>query len=117
MKCTLMPGIKSLSGSIKQKNGTRIIFKTFSKPSVNREGKTETRVYISQKRERTTPVSDAEKKQWGRFAQAAKILGELSETERIQYAGEWKQNKYIFNGKKYATLRGYMLARIMKERL
>ena len=70
MKCTLMPGIESISGSIKGANGSRLIFKTYKRPSANRKSKTETRVYISHKKKRTKPLSANEIVCRARFAEA-----------------------------------------------
>ena len=81
MKCTLMPGIKSISGSKKQKNGTRIVFKTFSKPSVNRSSETETRVYLMRRQERSTPLSENEIAARNRFSEAATYFKNLSEEQ------------------------------------
>ena len=111
MKCTLMPGIKSISGSMKQKNGTRIVFKTFSKPSVNRSSETETRVYLMRRQERSTPLSENEIAARNRFSEAATYFKNLSEKQRMAYYKPWKSANYCYNGKKYATLRGYVIAR------
>ena len=111
MKCTLMPGIESISGSFKGKNGSRIIFKTYSKPSANRMGKTETRVYLSQKQTRTKPLSENEIACRARFAAARAYAADLSDEQSKQYHDEWKRSDYLFNGKRYATLKGYIMAR------
>ena len=111
MKCILMPGIESISGSIKGKNGSRLIFKTFKRPSVNRPNKTETRCYLSHKRERTKPLSDNEIAARNHFARASYYYTNLTEEQARQYYDEWKRSDYLFNGKRYATLRGYVMAR------
>ena len=87
MKVELAAGIKSLSGSIKQKNGSRIVFKTFSKPSVNRKSDKETRMYLIPPYKRTSPVTKNELRQRTRFAQAADLV----------------------------AFRGFLLAKAMKE--
>lgn len=58
MKVTLMPGIESISGSMKGSMGKRTVFMTFNKP----DGKKETRMYFRRKEdyERKTPVSEHE---------------------------------------------------------
>lgn len=111
MKCTLTSGIESISGSIKQKNGSRIVFKTFSKPSVNRGSKTETHVYLMRRQERSTPLSENEIAARNRFAEAATYFKNLSEEQRMAYYKPWKSANYCYKGKKYATLRGYIVAR------
>lgn len=111
MKCTLMPGIESISGSVKGKNGTRLIFKTYKRPSVNRNGKPETRVYLSKKQQRTKPLSENEMACRVRFAAAGAYAANLTDEQRKQYYDEWKRSSYFFNGKEYATLKGYIIAR------
>jgi hypothetical protein len=117
MKCTLSPGIESISGSVKGLNGSRLIFKTFRRPSVNRPNKTETRVYLSQKKKRTKPLSDKEIacREW--FSAARAFAANLSDEQRQQYHDEWKRSDYLFNGKTYATLKGYIMARFYAENL
>ena len=117
MKCTLTPGIESLSGSVKGKNGSRLIFKTYSRPSVNRKSKTETRCYLSHKQTRTKPLSDNEIACRARFAEARAFAANLSDEQRQQYHDEWKRSDYLFNGKTYATLKGYIMARFYAENL
>ena len=111
MKCTLMPGIKSISGSMKQKNGTRIVFKTFSRPSAKRSSETETRVYLMRQKERSTPLSANEIAARKRFTEAATYFRNLSDEQKMAYYRAWKSADYCFNGKKYVTLRGYIIAR------
>ena len=111
MKCTLMPGIESISGSVKGKNGTRLIFKTYKRPSANRVGKTETRVYLSKKQQRTKPLSEIEFACRARFAAAGAYAASLSDEQRKQFHDEWTRSDYLFNGKRYATLKGYIMAR------
>lgn len=116
MKCTLMPGIKSISGSVKGENGSRLIFKTYSRPSVNHKSEVETRVYLSHKKMRTKPLSDKEIACQARFAEARAYAANLSDEQRKQYYDEWKRSDYLFNGKQYVTLRGYIMARFYAER-
>ena len=115
MKVTLMPGIESISGSVKQRNGKKLVFRTFRKPSASRGGKPETRAYLMTPQERTTPLSEAEMRQRAKFAKAAKKVKQMSEAERKSLAQEWKEKGYQYNGKKYSTFRGYLLAKVMKE--
>lgn len=115
MKVTLTAGIKSLSGSVKQKNGSRIIFKTFTKPSANRKSDKETRMYIMPPHKRTSPVSEKELRQRARFAKAADLVASMPEDEKKRIAEEWRQNKYKYNGKEYKSFRGFLLAKAMNE--
>ena len=116
MRCVLVPGIESLSGSVKGKNGSRLIFKTYSRPSVNRKSKTETRCYLSHKQQRTKPLSDKEIacREW--FSAARTYAANLSDEQAQRYYDEWKRSDYLFNGKRYATLKGYIMARFYAER-
>lgn len=112
MKVTLPAGVKSISGSIKQQNGSLIVFKTFTRPSVNRKkGETETRAYFMPKRERKTLPSEKELAARQRFADATNFFMSLTVEQRERYLQEWKRNNYKFNGKKYAAFRGYIIAK------
>ena len=115
MKVTFAAGVEAISGSIKQKNGSRIVFKTFSKPSVNRKSDKETRMYLIPPYKRTSPVTKNELRQRTRFAQAADLVARMPEDEKKRIAEEWRQNKYKYNGKKYKSFRGFLLAKAMKE--
>ena len=111
MKVILPAGIKAISGSVKQRNGSLLVFRTFTKPAVGRKpGETETRAYFMPKRERRTLPSEKELAARQRFAKATLYFQTLSNGQREMYAKAWKKNKYMFNGKKYATLRGYIVA-------
>ena len=77
MKVTLMPGIESISGSMKQKNGKHVVFRTFRHPSAHRSGdKPETRMYLYNY-ERKTAVTKAERANRGVFAECAKLASQL----------------------------------------
>lgn len=115
MKCTLIPGIESISGSVKGANGSRLIFKTYKRPSANRKSKTETRVYISHKKKRTKPLSENEIVCRARFAEARAYAANLSDEQRKQYLDEWKGSGCRFNGKRYVTVKGYIMARYYAE--
>ena len=111
MKVTLMPEIASISGSMKGKNGKRLVFKTYRAASTTRT-KPETRAYLMGPYQRSTKPSEAELASRQRFAEATRAFYNLSDEEKKKYHQEWKRYKYLFNGKKYATLRGYIVARI-----
>ena len=63
----------NISGSMKSKHGKRLEFRTFKRP----DGKRETRMYMYNARERTTPLSKAEKTARSNFSQCAKRATEL----------------------------------------
>ena len=92
-----------------------MVFKTFTKP----DGTKETRAYGIPRKEngkfgytRKTPLSNAEIRTRQRFTLVSRQLREMTDEQKRQYNREWKQSKYCFNGKKYATLRGYIMARL-----
>ena len=113
MKCTLNSNIKSVSGKI-----GNVLYKTFKKP----DGSTETRAYLLPRKEngkygyeRKTPVSKKEIAVRAKFSLVSERISRLSEASKKQFAKEWKAAKYMFNGKKYCTLRGYIMARIYAD--
>ena len=114
MKVTLPPGIESISGSMKSKNGVRIVYKTYTKPSIKRPGgKPETRAYFvpESSYQRRTPISQKEISNRSKFRDASLYWLNLSDKLKKSYYDDWKRSKYMFNGKKYKTLRGYVIAR------
>jgi hypothetical protein len=118
MKVTLSQGIETMSG---KSNG--VLFKTYNRPN----GKKETRAYILPVKD----VSPTGKKTYGykrqsalskneigvrnKFTIVSRRIKNLTDEQRQQYAKEWKAAKYKFNGKKYVTLRGYIMARLYAE--
>jgi hypothetical protein len=106
-----MPGIKSISGAMNVANGRQMVFKTYKKRAVDGTTKTETRLYMMDRKERKTPLSENEMKARLRFKQATDYYNTLEEWQRAEYHHQWRADKYIYNGKKYGTLRGYIIAR------
>lgn len=118
MKITLSQCIESMSG---KSNG--VLFKTYNRPN----GKKETRAYILPVKDvsptgkktygykRQSALSDKEKASRVRFKQLSGIIAKLSFEEKRRYSNEWRAAKYKFNGKKYVTLRGYIMARLYAE--
>ena len=114
MKCILNPKFDSISG----KSGN-ILFKTFHRA----DGKTETRAYLLPKNRETgkygykrkAAVTQGEMESRGRFKRVTEIYTSLSDETKQQYSREWKKAKYKFNGKKYCTLRGYIIARLYAD--
>ena len=111
MKCTLSAGIESISGSMKGKNGKKLTFKTYNRLQADGTYKKETRVYLKPKIQRSTPLSENEIAARKRFSEAATYFKNLSDEQRKQYFDEWVRSNLFFNGKWYATLRGYIMAR------
>ena len=116
MRVTLPAGVESISGSIKQKNGSKLVFKTFKRPSVNRTTRTETRAYIMQKHERKTPLSDNEIAARQQFKEASEFVAKLSKEQKSAFADQFRNSKGRFNGKQYNSLRGYIIARYYAEK-
>ena len=121
MKCEFIPGIASMSG----KSGA-IMFRKYKRPN----GETETRAYLlprnggEQKHgvfrpsygyKRTTPLSEKEKQARLRFTEVQNQIANMSPEEQQQYALDFKIGKHKFNGKTYATLRGYIAARLYAQ--
>ena len=87
MKVELLPGIATISGKIgKTKDGSRLEFRTFKKPN----GKHEVRLYSIPKRERATPVTEAEIRARNRFSQ---VNAEV--TKRVKN-GDARRRQTIF---------------------
>ena len=113
MKCKLNPNIESLSG----KNGN-VLFRTYRKPN----GKTETRAYLLPRRrdgkfgyERKAALTQGEIAARDKFKQISARVKDIPMDEKLAYHAQWKKANYKFNGKKYATLRGYIIARLYAE--
>ena len=118
MKCTLMPGIKSISGAMNVANGRQMVFKTFQRKAADGTTKTETRLYMMDRKQRKTPLSENEQNARLRFKQATDYYNDLNPWQKEQYHHhQWRADKYCYNGKKYGTLRGYIIARFYKNDL
>ena len=114
MKCTLNPSFKNVSG----RSGD-LLFKTFKRP----DGSKQTRVYMLPRNyktgkvgyERKAPLSEKEIGARNKFTIVSRQIMNLTDEQRQQYSNEWRAAKYKFNGKKYNTLRGYIMARLYAE--
>ena len=98
-------------------NGRQMVFKTFQRKAADGTVKEETRLYMMDKKKRTKPLSENEMKARLRFKQATDYFNALEEWQRAEYHHQWRADKYIYNGKKYGTLRGYIIARFYKNDL
>lgn len=110
-KIDLPKGIASISGTLSKNNYGKLLAKTFKRA----DGTTFTRLYSMPNTQRSTPVSPKELAIRGRFEQAAKECAALSDKQKARYAREWEKHNYTFNGKKYGTLRGYIIARLLHD--
>ena len=113
MKCKLKSNIESISGRC-----GNVLYKTFTKL----DGSKETRVYLLPRMEngkygyeRKAPLSKNEQAARIRFQEISAQVSAMSAEEKHRYAQEMHDAKLLFNGKKYATLRGYIMARLYAE--
>ena len=95
-----------------------VLYKTYKRP----DGKTETRAYMLPRRdngkygyERTVPPSQNELAARQRFTHFAIMYKNLTEQQKLAYAHDWKKANGLLDGKKYVTLRGYIIARLYQE--
>jgi hypothetical protein len=113
-------GIKGVSGTlckhtVKTRNGviTRRIVATYSK----RTGKQ--RIYFRESKPRTTPVSDGEKQRRLLFARASACASQVIADKTSPAFREWRERfertRGRFNGKKYSTLKGFIMAVMYAE--
>ena len=99
-----MKGVSGTLNTITFGDGTkRKIIATCSKSGKQR-------VYIRDYKPRTTKVSEKEKKARSKFAEAAQFYCNLTDEQKEAYCRQWRKNRYKLKGKKYATLRGYIIA-------
>ena len=104
-----MKGVSGTLRTIKYSDGTqRKVIVTCSKSGKQR-------MYIRDYKPRTAKVTEKEKKQRNIFAAAASFYRDLSEEQKAYYQDQWKLHKYFFNGKKYGTLRGYVIASYIRS--
>ena len=113
MKCSLRSNIESISG-----RSGNVLYKTFTKP----DGSKETRAYFLPRKEngkygyeRKSPVSKKEIAARAKFSLVAQRMQALSEESKKQFALQWKRDKMMFNGKKYVSFRGYLMARLYAQ--
>lgn len=112
MKVTFMPGIDSISGSFKGKNGSKTVF-MHRKSDKKGEG----RMYFRHNSDyaRKNPLTDNERAARLKFAQITETIQKMTDEQKQQYADEMKKARNKFNGKTYSSLRGYIMARLYVE--
>ena len=113
--CDFAGGVQNVRGTISKStrinhDGVRVTNRVVA---MVRNGKQ--RVYIRQDRVRTTPPSDNEIQSRARFSRINQTYAALTDEQKQKYAKEWKRANFKFNGKKYNTLRGYIVARLYAE--
>ena len=72
-------------------------------------------IYLRQYNPRRSKPSSAEMAARQRFANIAQQVNNMTDEQKNAYAKEWKRHGYKLNGKKYNTLRGYIVARLYAE--
>ena len=106
MKVTFMPGIASISGSMKSPMGKKIIFKHFRSDEPGHG-----RMYMIRRdkfqRNKITENEIAARKQ---FADVQRRIAALTPEEMSNYKRNFRDAQGKFKGKKYKTLRGYISA-------
>ena len=114
MICTLIPGIQSISGTANKKSRIRVVFQTRKSPTTNPN---KVRMYLrtAESYERKSTLSEKEIAARERFKKCSNSFANMAEEQKRKYHKEWKAAKYKFNGKQYATLRGYIMARLYAE--
>ena len=111
-RISLIPGLEDITGTISKNvwydQKGKHVRKTVICKSCS--GKRYLRFYDSDANKRRTPVTEGELKRRQIFAWANKKASDIMKypPERQRYADKFKQDKGLFNGKKYATLRGYI---------
>ena len=104
-----MKGVSGTLRTITLSDGTkRKVIVTCSKSGKQR-------LYFRDYKPRTGKVSKNERASRARFVAVSEKIKNLSEEERMNYHKQWVAAKYMFNGKKYVTLRGYIMARMYAE--
>ena len=105
-----MKGVSGTISTITLRDGTKR--KTIV--TCSKSGKQ--RLYIRDYKPRTAKVSKNERDARTRFTAISEKIKNLSEEERMDYRKQWVAAKYMYNGKKYVTLRGYIMARMYAEK-
>ncbi len=119
MKVTLAAGIESASGKC-----GNMVFRTRTRP----DGKSETYAYFLPKKgwdvrkkkviygyTRKSKPSPKEIVARERFAKASDAYKAMTDEQLKLYQMEWKAARFKLNGKKYNTLRGYIIARLYAD--
>ena len=103
-------GIHAVSGTLSKHvvvcNGEKITTSVVAKVINGKQ-----KVYLRNYSRRAKPPTKSELQIRRRFAQASAFYHDLSDPIRRRYHAEWKKSGYLYRGKKYVTLRGYVIAR------
>lgn len=114
-RCDFAGGIENVRGTLSKlsyrEDGKLITKRVVAQ--VTPSGKQ--RIFIREYAQRSSPLTDKERATRNKFAQVSLTLAKMPEEEKKAYAQAWKKNGYKYNGKKYNTLRGYIVARVYKN--
>lgn len=107
MKVTFMPGIESISGSMKSPTGKKLIFRHYQG---DKSGHGHVYMHNSSDYQRKKPLSENEKAARKQFADVQRRIAALTTEEMSNYKRNFRDAQGKFRGKKYKTLRGYISA-------
>ena len=116
--CIFPKEFGKVSGTLASSKHVDIVGRQYTQKlvaSVTASGKQ--KIYMRRYYERCTQPSAAELAARQKFKDAAAYWKALDESQVHAYAGEFRRGKYKYNGKKYASLRGYVVARFCKNDL
>ena len=108
--CEFAGGIKNVRGTVSKKtyfiDGKKVTNRVVAMVHNGKQ-----HFYIRTDRQRSTPITEKEIAARAKFREATVYGNNLSDEQMQTFHDEWKRSKYMFNGKKYGTLRGYVIAR------
>ena len=108
VKIKFMPGIESISGTMKGRNGHRIEFRHF-KNDKKGNGHMYFRKDDDYKRAKTTPK---EREARSKFALIMRQFYSLSPEEMNEYKKQFEASKGKIKGKRYKSLRGFVVKKL-----
>jgi hypothetical protein len=110
--CKFLSGNALVSGTLKREvfyvDGVKHIKRLEARVTKSGKQKIYIRLDVPSKRKPSSNMTMAR----SRFTMASRIFKNMPHEEKMKYHKEWKAAKYKFNGKEYATLRGYVIARL-----
>ena len=110
-------GFENVTGTISKhvgrcRGGKKVVTRVVAQV---RNGKQ--KIYFRQDAERKTPLSQNEINARIRFAEASQYCRSLTQQQLDEYNRQGKKTGFKYGGKKYNTLRGYIMARFYKKDL
>jgi len=115
--CTFLNGNALVSGTLKREvyyvDGVKHIRRL--EAHVTRNGKQ--KLYLRHDVPSYRKPSANMKMAMSRFTKAFEIFKNMPDEQKRQFDKEWKDAQYKLNGKKYNTLRGYIIARLYADKV